>query len=162
MSIKTTTLTGAAGEHYVMYRLLRMGYVAGLSPQGAPNSDIIVTSVDGERTAVLQVKTRNELGSDGGWHMKRKHEDLISKNLFYCFVDFRDKPVVYIIPSKVVAEVLGEAHKTWLRTPGKNGRKHNDTEMRRLLPNYKNLNLNNYSNGWLEKYKENWKILNLG
>ena len=167
MSIETTTLTGAAGESYVMYKLLRMGYVAGLSPTGAPNSDIIVTSVDGKRTAVIQVKTRNELGSDGGWHMKEKHEKLISENLFYCFVDLQDNPVVYVLPSKVVAAVLKEAHNIWLNTPGKNGQKHKETLMRRLLPDYrktlksKDQILENYSNGWLEKYKENWKILNL-
>lgn len=161
MSIKTTTLTGAAGEHYVMYRLLRMGFVAGLSPRGAPNSDIIVTSVDGKTTVVLQVKTRNELGSDGGWHMKEKHECLNSKNLFYCFVDFQDAPVVYVVPSSVVADVLCKAHKKWLSTPGKNGAKRNDTDMRRLLPDYKNLNLQSYPGGWLEKYRENWEILNL-
>ena len=167
MSIKTTTLTGAAGESYVMYKLLRMGYVAGLSPAGAPNSDIIVTSVDGKRTAVIQVKTRNELGSDGGWHMKEKHEKLISKNLFYCFVDLQDNPVVYVLPSGVVARVLKEAHRIWLSTPGRNGRKHKETEMRRLIPDYtqtlnsKNIFLENHSRGWLDKYKENWKILNL-
>ncbi|KKU11763.1 MAG: hypothetical protein UX17_C0068G0007 [Parcubacteria group bacterium GW2011_GWC2_45_7] len=164
MSIKTTTLTGAAGESYVMYKLLRMGYVAGLLPRGAPNSDVIVTSVDGKRTAVIQVKTRNELGSDGGWHMKKKHEELISANLFYCFVDFQEIPIVYVIPSKIVAALLKESHQVWLNTPGRNGLRHQDTEMRRLLPFYKNLKsvfLDDYLDGWLEKYKENWKILNL-
>lgn len=167
MSIKKTTLTGAAGEYYIMYRLLRMGYVAGLSPRGAPNSDIIVTSVDGKRTAVIQVKTRNEIGRDGGWYMKKKHEELKSDNLFYCFVDFQDSPIVYVMPSKIVATALKRCHGVWKDTPGKNGVRHKETDMRRLLPDYRRTIksnhevLNDYTVGWLDKYKENWDILNL-
>ncbi len=43
MAIGTSSLTGASGEHYVMFRLLSMGYIAGIAPEGAPNADIIVT-----------------------------------------------------------------------------------------------------------------------
>jgi hypothetical protein len=34
------------------------------------------------------VKTRRDIGSDGGWHMKAKDENIRSDQLFYCFVDF--------------------------------------------------------------------------
>lgn len=163
-----STLTGAAGEHYVMYRLLRMGYIAALAPKGVPNSDLIVTDVDGELTAVIQVKTKSKKNANGGWQMKSKHENLKSKNLFYCFVDdIANPPLVYVIPSSVVAEAIETPHKIWLSTLGKNGRAHKDNDIRWLLPDYtKIVGVDNdfakkYNHGWLEQYKENWTVLNL-
>jgi hypothetical protein len=133
-----TSLLGAAGEHYVMSELLRRGYIAALAPQGVPNADIVVCNVEGTQLASIQVKTRRDRGGDGGWHMKAKHEDVRSDMLFYSFVDFGadvgTPAVVYVIPSPRVAEVLAVSHRKWLATPGRNGQAHNDTPIRRLLP----------------------------
>ena len=63
-----TTLLGAAGEHHVMAELLRRGYIAALAPQGVRNADIVVTDVEGSRLCSIQVKTRRNIGSDGGWY----------------------------------------------------------------------------------------------
>jgi hypothetical protein len=38
-----TSLTGVAGEHYVLFELLRKGYIAALAPTGVPDADIVVT-----------------------------------------------------------------------------------------------------------------------
>ena len=167
----STSLIGASGEHYVLFRLLSMGYIAGLAPDGAPNADIIMTNVETKKSIAIQVKTRLQRGNDNGWHMKAKHEDIQEDNLFYCFVDIPDDlnsvPNIYIIPSKIVAKALYEVHRVWLAIPGRNGRMHKDTEMRRLLPDYSRTIrvedpiIKKYSNGWIEKYKENWDILNL-
>ena len=69
-----TSLLGAAGEHHVMAELLRRNYIAALAPQGVPNADIVVTNIEGSRLCSIQVKTRRDIGSDGGWHMNEKHE----------------------------------------------------------------------------------------
>jgi len=171
MAIGNTSLTGAAGEHYVIFRLLSMGYIAGLAPEGAPSADIIVTDIKTRKSVAIQVKTRMQKGFDNGWHMKEKHELISEDNLYYCFVDLPEDshsaPTVYVLPSKVVAEALYQVHKVWLATPGKKGQAHKQTEMRRLLPDYsKTIKVDNpvikkYSKGWLEKYKENWELLNL-
>jgi hypothetical protein len=135
-----STLTGAAGEQFVLFQLLRRGWIAALAPKGVPNADIIVTDIDGHRQCAIQVKTRRAIGSDNGWHMRKKHEDVVSDTLFYAFVDIgkseTDHPVTFIIPSKIVARTLKESHQMWLDAPGKDGAKHNDTDMRRLLPDY--------------------------
>jgi hypothetical protein len=44
-----TSLTGVAGEHYILYALLREGYIAALAPTGVPNADILVTDMEGSR-----------------------------------------------------------------------------------------------------------------
>lgn len=143
-----SAITGAAGEHYVMYRLLRMGYIAALAPKGVPNADLIVTNVEGELTAVIQVKTKSKKNANGSWQLKSKHENLKSKNFFYCLVDdTRAVPVVYCVPSIVVAGAISKTHKEWLTTPGKNGRAHMDNNIRWFAPD--------------EQYKENWSALKL-
>ena len=163
-----STLLGAAGEHYVVAELLRREYIAGLAPRGAPNADIVVTDVEGMRLCSIQVKARRDLGSDGGWHMKDKHEQARGARLFYCFVDFgktpETRPIVYVLPSRVVADVLKASHKKWLDSPGKNGQKHKDGPMRRLLPDYEKIfgaAHNPYPKGWLDEYRERWDRLGI-
>jgi hypothetical protein len=57
---RNTTLTGAAGEHYVMYRLLKLGHLAGLTPTGAKGVDILISDADGAHLAAIQVKTSGD------------------------------------------------------------------------------------------------------
>ncbi|MGE0108157.1 MAG: hypothetical protein AB7S81_00090 [Bdellovibrionales bacterium] len=163
-----TTLLGAAGEYYVMSELLRRGFIAALAPQGAPNTDIVVTDLEGHRLCSIQVKTRRQIGADGGWHMRPKHEEITGDRLFYCFVDLgkdsSDIPQLFIVPSKIVADVLRTTHRYWLKKPGKNGRVHKDSQVRRLLPSYSNLygdEKTPYKDGWLEKFRNNWTLLGL-
>lgn len=162
-----STLVGAAGEHFVLCQLLRRGWIAALAPKGVPNADIIVTDIDGNRQCAIQVKTRRK-GSDKGWHMSQKHEGIVSDHLFYCFVDMEEEtslPTTYIIPSATVAAVLKESHQLWLDTPGLKGQAHNDSNIRRLRPDYlrgRVLNedvVRRLGSGWIEQYRENWNIL---
>jgi len=165
-----STLTGAAGTYFVLFQLLRRDWIAAIAPEGVPNTDIIVTDVEGNRQCAIQVKTRSK-GSDKGWSMGKKHEDVISPTLFYCFVDMEkaesDLPATFIIPSAAVAAVLSEAHKLWLDTPGMKGQAHNDNKMRRLLPDYLRKRelpadiMKRLGTGWMEQYRENWDILHL-
>ncbi len=165
-----STLIGSAGTYFVLFQLLRRDWIAALAPEGVPNTDIIVTDIEGNRQCAIQVKTRS-MGSDKGWHMSKKHEEVISPTLFYCFVDMEkedaDLPATFIIPSSVVAAVLSEAHKLWLDTPGLKGQAHNDNKMRRLLPDYLRKResapdvIKRLGAGWMEQYRENWNILRL-
>ncbi|SMO32513.1 hypothetical protein [Paracoccus laeviglucosivorans] len=161
-AIDATTMTGAAGEHLVMSRLLSRGYIAALAPQGVPNFDIVVTSVEGTQLCAFQVKTRWDKGSDGGWHMRQKHESLRNPRIFYCFVDLGKtasaSASVHVIPSATVADVVQISHATWLSKPGARGQKRNDSSIRRLLPDYERLMgpETPYRLGWLDRYLENW------
>lgn len=163
MASSSTTL-GAAGEHYVMCQLLRRGFIAALAPVGVPNTDIIVSDDIGDRLCAIQVKSRVAKGSDGGWHMKSKHEHIASPTLFYAFVDFGadldSPPTSYIVPSRVVADVLQRAHRLWLATPGKKGQQRKDGVLRRFLPDYDLVKLRiGCGPGWIDRYRENWEQL---
>ena len=170
----SSTIVGAAGEHHVLSQLLRRGWIAAMAPDGAPNMDILVTDENNQRLCAIQVKTRRDIGRDKGWHMKPKHEKLIVNDLFYVFVDVgkqpSDRTTCYVLPSIVVADCIRRCHKIWLDTPGRGGRPHRDSSVRRLLPDHSNIKpisdkgrkiIDRYRSGWLETYRENWSILGL-
>jgi hypothetical protein len=152
-------LVGPAGEHYVLFRLLREGLLAALAPPRTPMTDILILSPDGSEINVsLQVKTRTA-GADGGWTMSQKHEDVAEDRLFYAFLDLEpDTPVTYIVPSPVVADLLRKTHQAWLATPGRGGRPHRDHPMRRVLPDY-GFEVAGYPPGWMDRWRERWEIL---
>jgi hypothetical protein len=152
------SLVGPAGEHYVLFRLHMEGMLAALAPTNAPTVDILVLNEDETIAATIQVKTRT-YGSDGGWHMKAKHESLVRPGLFYAFVDLEpETPSIFVVPSKLVAMVIKEANSVWLNTPGKNGKPHRDSEMRRILPAYE-YPVSSAPAGWMVQYKDNWSLL---
>ena len=161
--VSATSLTGAAGEHFVMSQLLRRGFIAALAPVGVPNCDIVVTDDIGDRLCAVQVKARNSTGADGGWHRGKKHEALKSPSLFYCFVDFghgvKTASFTYVVPAAIVATTLAECHQAWLDQPGKKGQQRKDGDMRRLLPAYDHLAIGRYQQGWLEPFREAWDLL---
>lgn len=149
-----TTLTGAAGEHLVLSRLLSRGALAAQAPRGSRKADILVNFLDGGRPVLIQVKSR-QYGSDGGWHMNDKHEAQEEADLFYCFVNFEPShPTVHVIPSRVVAKAIRKDHEIWLATPGKSGQAHKDTNLRRLRPD-----MNGAEGGWMDVFLEAWQII---
>ena len=100
--------------------------------------------------------------------MSIKHEKIRGERLFYCFVDFqssyKDRPLVYVMPSFVVATAIAAASKIWLDTPGKKGQSHRETNMRRLIPDFgKTLRVTDspYGAGWLDQYRDAWHLLKL-
>lgn len=173
----SSTILGAAGEHYVMAELLKRGVIAAKAPEGAPNMDIVTTDLEGNKLLAIQVKTRRDFtGGDKGWHMKAKHDMLFADRMFYVFVDVGqtpdDQPAFYVMPSKAVADACRISHKIWEETLGVNGKPHNHSDMRRLLPEYKRNDrmllspdqerfINEHSVGWLEQYRNAWHLLGL-
>ena len=157
----SSTILGAAAEHYVMCQLLRRNMIAALAPAGVPDADIVVSDRLGSSLAAVQVKARRDIGSDGGWHMKKKHEDISRPLLFYCFVDFgknlADAPQCWVVPSAKVATTVAEMHQAWLSRPGKKGQARNNSDFRRLRPHYPDADGDPaYSTGWLDRYREAW------
>jgi len=153
-----TSLIGAAGEHFVLYKLFRLGLRAGRPPEGTPEVDLLILDEKHDVVTSLQVKTRAR-GNDGGWHMSAKHETFISDRLLYVFVDLEEEsPPCYVVPSRVVARFLRLDHSTWLATPGAEGQKHNDTKMRRIRP-FSKFASSEFPDGWLNEYQERWDLL---
>jgi hypothetical protein len=152
-------LVGAAGEHLVLSRLLAQGLLASQAPRGTRKADILVNPLDGGKPRLIQVKTRTPVGKTLGWQMGVKHEVISEKDLFYCFVNLDLlTPSVWVIPSKLVAKTVTDAHAEWLATPGQKGQKHNHTDLRRIMNDY-GPKFKTVKPGWMDKYLEAWDLL---
>jgi hypothetical protein len=145
-----------------MCQLLRRNRLAALAPIGMPFADIMVSNHLGSALSAVQVKART-YGADGGWHMSSKHEKIDEPFVIYCFVDFGTEltrlPRCWILRSAVVARALVKSHQAWLRKPGKQGQPHKDHDMRRLRPDYNDLDLAEYGSGWLDSYEDAWDLI---
>ena len=140
-------LLGEAGEHLVISRLLRLGYVASQAPRKWRGDDVLI-----DQGPSLQVKT-----TDKGlnWMIGQVRPN---DRQFYALVDFRepDAPVVYVLSNKDIREVIersGEAYQAVHRDS-------KDIGMRNVLdPWRKGCAPQKYPNGWLKHFRERWDQL---
>ena len=121
---------GNAGEYFVAGELERRGFTVALPMSNVKEFDILGISRTTQKQCAIQVKTTKK--SKKEWVLNRKSEDLVSDNIFYIFVNIESckVPEYHIVPSRIVAGRVSESHKKWLETPGKDGQKHNDTDIR--------------------------------
>lgn len=118
---RATSLTAAAGEHYVAYRLSEMAYPVAMTRGGSPSVDIMVANLSGTTTIALQVKTstgaRRTYSRPGNadknrweWDVGRKALELRGDSIFYAFVDLKwsakATPDVFLVPAVIVASFL--------------------------------------------------------
>ena len=127
-------LSGVSGEYFVAAELSRRGYIASITLRNTKGVDILCSSADVTRQFGIQVKTNKR--SNREWVLNSKSENYFADNLFYVFVNLHETekaPDYFIVPSSKVAVHAKDAHATWLRTPGRDGRAHNDTTMRKFV-----------------------------
>ena len=118
MTKRSTALTGAAGEHYVAYKLSAMGYAVAMTRGGSPTVDLMVGDLSGHAVSI-QVKTswharrepvRSSVKNRWEWDVSHKAINIRSDTILYAFVDLKgnpdNTPDVFIVPSHVVADVV--------------------------------------------------------
>jgi hypothetical protein len=108
-------LIGAAGEHYVAFRLIARGYAVGLAPRGASAIDLLVANSGTGKSITIQTKTgwKAMYGSAvepwWKWPTSRSRQQP-RETFFYAFVDLKNDPSqmpdVFIVPSVEVAPPL--------------------------------------------------------
>lgn len=124
-------LCGVAGEYFVAAELSRMGYIASITLRNTKGLDILVSNENASRQVGIQVKTNQD--TKRAWMLNKKAENYFADNLFYVFVNLKEKeerPDFYIVPSQIVAEQIKKTHRDWLDTPGRQGQPHKDTSIR--------------------------------
>jgi hypothetical protein len=142
--VVSTDLSGVAGEFFVAAELSRKGYLAAFTQKNTKSVDILVSNVQATKSATIQVKTNR--GHNRSWMLKKKAESLDASRFFYIFVSLcgiESPPEYHIVPSKIVAEYIKAAHQKWLDTPGKDGRPHQDNDMRHFQ-----VHTDDYLNKW--------------
>ena len=142
-------LTGVAGEYFVAAELSRRGYIASISLRNTRGIDILATNQAASRSITIQCKT-NQSGQKH-WMLNDKSERFFAPDHYYVFVGLGSavqRPCFHVVPSTTVAKFIAESHRDWLRTPGRAGRQHVDTPMRKFNdPN--------------DEYLDRWDLLSL-
>jgi hypothetical protein len=122
MSIGRSQFTGTSGQYYVSYGLAVREIHASLTIGNAPSVDIIVASGNGQKSLSIQVKTsrfayrRCRYGNEGHeWDVGSSAINKCYENLWYAFVDLREKPngcewnpEVFFVPSFWVGSFVKE------------------------------------------------------
>lgn len=100
---------GTAGVYHVMCELSRRGFRAAATHGNAPNFDILVCGSDGNRSAMIQVKSttsakRGRKGERLDFPLGYKAAKMRRSDVYVAFVDFQGslelKPDVYLVPSE--------------------------------------------------------------
>lgn len=120
-----------AGEFATLSQLALRGYDANMTLGHTKNVDILVSDPDSGLMYKLEVKTSSYRSAKGSaarrsglfghtyaWIMSKKHEDIVDRSLFYCFVNIDGEHGTsfrfFILPSKLVAEYVKVQHQLWL------------------------------------------------
>jgi hypothetical protein len=124
---------GNAGEYYIAARLSALNFTATLTLGRAERYDILALGPKGRLVKISVKATQNEKTKD--FPLSQNDEEGASDDFYYAFVKlngFVVEPDFWIIPSEVVCPLIKNAHRRWLKTPGRNNRPHKDTTMRTL------------------------------
>lgn len=150
------TLLGNAGEHFVCAELLRRDVIAAPAPRNAPGIDVLATN--GPRSVNVRVKTMSDEADSWVW-MARKSDGGIFRNLqteldFVVLVHIRREgpPEYFVVPTPELDGELNRHHTAWLALPGRGGRAHRDTLMRRY-------GQEPVHQRWLSAYKGRWDLI---
>ena len=130
MSNSNNISIGNAGEYFAAGELERHGFTVALPMSNVKDFDILAINRKTSEQFAIQVKTTTY--KQKKWILSKKNETLEKDNIIYIFVSLNeyDTPEYHIVPSTVVAERLKREHQEWLDTPGKQGQKHSDNNMR--------------------------------
>ncbi len=125
-------LTGISGVHFVASWLSHLGFHAVPTTRNAKGPDLLVSTIDGSRSAAIQVKTTNwavrwrgrgidrkphHYEWDIGWSSARENHP----GLLYALVDLKNwedgtRPDVFLVPSQVIFAYFAHGDpETWKR-----------------------------------------------
>jgi len=143
---------GNAAEFYVAYKLSLNGWICAPFSKNVKDFDLLAHKTIKGKEKFLKIQVKGSSKSNYSWFLNKKHEDIKDPNLWYIFVEFnteKNYPECFIAPSEKIAEDIKKDHKKYMSTPGKNGKLHKNTTMRRWGSWYNDF----------DKFRENWKIL---
>ena len=155
---KEKSTRGNASQFFVAGELCRRGYSAVVTLGNTPNTDVLCSNIAGTRFVHLQVKTFVPGGRTCSVGLKA--EKKYGPKFFWVLGGIPQPEQerefeFYVIPSSVMQKNIVADHDLWLRTPGKNGRRHNKTSVRTVhIPPFKSFS------GWnISRYRDRWDLI---
>ncbi|SEN69214.1 hypothetical protein [Nitrosomonas marina] len=146
---------GNASQFFVAGELCRRGWPAVVTLGNTPNTDVLVTNIEGTKFVHVQVKTF--VPGNATCSVGRKAEIDFGANFFWILVGIpypntKSEFSYYIIPSSDMAQNVAVAHRKWLADPGLKGNARKDSNVRTVhLPprtSYSGWDISSYHNRW--------------
>ena len=133
MPNQTNVNIGNAGEFFVAGELERRGFTVAMPMANVKDFDILAINRNTYEQFAIQVKTTGY--KQKRWTLSKKNEELQGNHIVYIFVSLNmlEAPEYHIVPSAIVAKTIKEEYEKWINTPGKEGQKHNETNMRNFV-----------------------------
>jgi hypothetical protein len=126
------SLARIKGANFVAEELSKRGFRTSVTAE--KNSvDFYASLLSINKIFEFQVKTTQS--GKRSWVLHGKDELNIKDNMFYVFVLLKvepERPEYFIVPAKHVADTLASGYAKWIATPGKNGQKHNYSDVRKF------------------------------
>ena len=147
---------GNAGEFYFAAILSAKDFVVTVTLGRNEGYDLIAVNKNG-KPIKISVKARN-LKEVKRFPLNVKDETYKGEDFFYAFVrlnEFKEEPDYWIVPSKIVSNVVKSSHDNFMLAPNKEGGKHNDGDIR----NFWLVNNKYYPFNWEEELKKYYKNL---
>ncbi len=127
------TVIGNAGEYLAVGELLRRNVVAAPAPRNTPGFDVLATN--GHKSVNVRVKSKTTTANSWVWICAKDDNRTLFKGMlkygdFTVLVDLKDEahsPEYYVLSTVVLDKQLREDFKHWLETPGRAGRRHNES-----------------------------------
>lgn len=158
MISKNKSIRGASSQFFVAGELCGRGLIAVPTMGNAPNTDILCGNVAGTKSVHIQVKTY--VPGSKTVSVGKKAEIDNGQSFVWVLVgnplpNSSSQLEYYIIPASEMAKNVRECYQIWITSPGKNGQRHNPTDLRTItLPPGKDLN------GWnISVFKNKWSII---
>jgi len=151
---------GNAGEYFIASRLSARDFTTTITLGRAERYDILALSPSG-KLFKLSVKTKL-LGNTSDFTLSVKDESGSANDFYYAFVrlnEYKNEPDFWIIPSKIVCNLIKDAHHKWTITPGKNGRAHEISGVRILPIELRGAQNVYYPRVWTKKVRKYYKNL---
>src|SRR3989344_424016 len=144
-----------AGEYYIAARLSALNFVATITLGRAEKYDILALSPKGKLVKISVKTTQIENAID--FPLSAKDEHGAADDFYYAFVKlnrFETEPDFWVIPSTIVCPLIKTSDEIWLKTPGRNNKKHKGSTMRILPIKVRKSQINLYPKNWEEEVKK--------
>jgi len=124
-------LIGATGEYFVCAELCRKGILAILTPKNNPLFDIVATSLDGQKSVTIQVKTRS-IQNKLGWRLGSKFSTTTQNIDFVVLVNLlaEGSPEYYVYTHAELAPRVESIYAGYISQPKRNGMPRKDVGFR--------------------------------
>lgn len=152
---------GNAWEYYIASRLSAENFIATITLWRAEKYDILAVNPKW-KTYKISVKTRF-MSDVKRFPLNEKDEKWYSNDLFYAFVqlnEFKKEPDFWIVPSKLVAKIIFNAHKIYHKTPKKDWTKKIDWSLRNFRLELNTTSRRLYPKNREKELKKYYKNLN--